>query len=259
MAPFVPRSLASSLPFVALAFAVPARAAEPATRSNRSIVQIESDGAPLEIHDQTDEVAMVSARVGRGWSTERAPIYAHVCHTTPCSTALDNGVHRLALSRPGGPLLSGDAPVLIDGPSRIDATYVSRDGVRTAGAVTLAVGIGAGLALEVVAAWHSENVCSQGSPASPPQPIYGSTGVVGTIPGTATIPGTCAPSQSFDPLLGGIGLASIVVGTIAGTAMLLVSDAAHFTVTPLSLGAPAGVREGAARALPNGLALTMRF
>jgi hypothetical protein len=63
----------------------------------------------------------------------------------------------------------------------------------------------------------------------------------------------------WDSTTAGVGVGVTAIGGIVGLMLLLQPDEATFTVTPLSVGDPWRAREGANAALPNGLAVGMRF
>ncbi|WP_394841109.1 hypothetical protein LZC95_29070 [Pendulispora brunnea] len=123
--------------------APPAAPAPPATSEAQGFeVQVTAHARNLQFHLWTDE--------GR---------YQKVC-TVPCRAPFLPGKYYFALSEGDGSLVRLD-PVDLKGASRIEATYVSRTGLRTAGLLTFIGSIGAGIAIGIAGSKETCNDAGQ--------------------------------------------------------------------------------------------------
>jgi hypothetical protein len=212
-------------------------------------LHIDATDPDLEVFDRTNQVAMVPVRVGRSDTTlERTYVFKPLCKA-PCDVELEPGRHVLALSKQGGGVVEGDDVIHLNGPATVSASYTDRGSWRGAGlALALAsTAVGVGL---LWASLKTETVCSPGLPATTP----GSG-----IPLSDGIPGSCSTFQTVDPAMMGASAGVLVGGLVAGLIMMLQPDAASFKITALTLSSLSPHHEGPLDALPNGVALSMRF
>ncbi|HEX4476984.1 MAG TPA: hypothetical protein VH142_17965 [Polyangiaceae bacterium] len=164
---------------------------------------------------------------GRGY----APSYAPIC-SGPCAVRFAPGEYDFALEK-DGKVVPARAPVYLSSPTRIDATYVDRSGLRVAGAIIGIGGIIAGTIM-IFASADRNTVCD---------------------------PGGCYDQTDVDgPLLAG-GILVVVASAITGSVLAWQHDRIHLELTPLrtaSLEAVPGYRLAAQPPL-EGAALTMKF
>jgi hypothetical protein len=168
------------------------------------------------------------------WAPYRgyARSYTPVC-SGPCSARFAPGAYDLALAKRGR-IARSHEPVVITHPSVLKGEYLDRSGVRVAGLVIGVAGVIGGTIMMVVSV-HRNDVCDDA--------------------------GFCYYHQDVDgPLLAG-GIALAVGSAIAGSIMVWQRDEAVFTVLPLRLSSwyPGEGGSAAARALPNGAAVNVRF
>jgi hypothetical protein len=138
-----------------------------------------------------------------------APIYASVCEG-PCRKQIRHGSHQFALSKPGGAIVPVAGLRIISEPSLIQAHYVDRSDLRTAGVLIGIVGALGGLVMMAVSV-HDEQQCSGD---------------------------TCTTRPTVD---GGWALAGLGVfaGSIVTSVLLLnQSDEAQLSISPLRLAPP---------------------
>jgi hypothetical protein len=231
-------------------------------------LHIETSGDELEVFDRTNDVAMVPVRVGRyGTALERSYVFAPLCAHTPCEAYLAPGRHHLAVSEPGGHLVQGDEALDVGSPATLTWTYADRSGWRLGGLALMLVSAGVGAGLFYASA-GTKTECTPGSPATAAGPgtwITGTTSNGGTVsgyvpqPGSPATSGSCASVRTFDPGLAAGGAGVLLGGLVAGLVMMAQSDSASFKITPITLSSLSPHREGVLDAMPNGLALTMRF
>jgi len=124
-----PAPTASAAPATPATSTTPA-SSNPAADPNGFDVQLTANARDMQIHLWTDE--------GN---------YLKVC-TAPCRAPFLPGKYYFALSEGSGDLVRLD-PVDLRGPSRIEATYVSRSGLRLAGLLTFLGSVGAGVAIGI--------------------------------------------------------------------------------------------------------------
>jgi hypothetical protein len=198
-------------------------------------VRFEPDEPELTLMMQTGErpVSRIQ-RFRHAWYYEHgvAPSYSPICEG-PCDTRLVPGAYRLALSRDGGTPVSAGV-VAVEGPSTITATYEDHSGARVFGGLIIVGGLIGGVAMIVSSADHQmcdSNACS--------------TDLNGS-------------------LLGG-GIAVVLGSVIIGSLLASEQDAAHVTVTPLTLPVIGARKEAPTVAAlgalppPQGAALKVSF
>lgn len=98
--------------------------------------------------------------IGPGWSANggllavavsgTASTYSVIC-TAPCTATLPPGTHRIALSLDGGKSVEAEQAVVLGGPTRVEGTYTSNSGIRTAGWIIAIAGGLAGIGIMVAA------------------------------------------------------------------------------------------------------------
>ncbi len=167
------------------------------------------------------------------WAPYRgfARTYTPVCNG-PCAARFAPGAYDLALEK-GGRIARSRQPIVITRPSVLRGEYVDRSGLRVAGVV---IGVGGliGGTIMMIESVHRNDICDANY---------------------------CYYHQDVDgPLLAG-GIALAIGSAIAGSVLVWQRDEAVFSVLPLRLSSlyPGDGQSAAARALPNGAAVSVKF
>ncbi len=158
-------------------------------------------------------------------------LYDPVCQG-PCSTRLEPGAYRLALSK-GGRVVPVHGPVILNGPATLRGEYIDRSAVRAAGLIVGVAGAVGGFIM-VVASAQNGAVCD--------------------------INGICVSNGTTNVPLLATGVSVLLVSAVVGSILTFQGDGARITVEPLVLPGHAS-REGGLTALgtPQGAALALHF
>lgn len=133
----------------------------PAAREARAPVRFEPSDPSVQLLTLSGETSFAEiGYVHHGWWRPHgyyygygvAPVYTPLCDG-PCTLQLMPGPYHWALSQPGGPLVPAAGPSLIHGPSTLNAEYIDRRGLRTAGAIVGVVGVVGGIIM-IAEAYH---------------------------------------------------------------------------------------------------------
>jgi hypothetical protein len=213
--PLLTRSALDRLlaPSLACALLVPRVAwAEPYSVSFRS------SPANLAIYERTGETTE-RPPLERGVVVS-VPAYSPVCSATPCEAPLSLGTHTLGVGSPGGSIAEVSEPVRIDGPTNVEVTLKDRSGRRTAGWISMGLGMGTGLIVLLNGLSNSSAFHSPGNPE--------------TISGAVVM-----------------GLSLVALG------LVFQWDEVQVVVTPVLLATPTAKEAGPA--YPPGLGALIRF
>jgi hypothetical protein len=140
--------------------------------------------------------------------------YARIC-TSPCTFTMPAGTQTFALSRAGGDPTPLDAPVAVQGPSALNAEWRSRQGLRTAGILLLAIG----------------------APAGTLMAVGGDLIACGGTNNRATCTWTQGDALAQGLVIGGVVVA--VASVVAGVLLVTRHDKPAITITPLEPVPPA--------------------
>ncbi len=130
--------------------------------------------------------------------------FDRIC-TAPCEASIPAGSYRMALSTPESGLLVLDDPVQVPGSGRVEGTYRSNSGIRTAGWITGGGSLLAGLTLTLIG--------------------YADRSEVGSCAG-----GPCEERANAALVVSGIAVA--FAGLLAGAIMVSIDDEASIRFTP---------------------------
>lgn len=179
--------------------------------AEESALDLTSSQQDVTFHLKTAESHVSGVGVGSSGSSTavvsysgQVARYSRLC-TAPCRAHLANGSYTFALSMNGGDSVAAD-PVRVRGPVRLEGTYVSNQGTRTAGFVLAGASLGVGLYLMLTATTKKQD-CSIGA-------------------------SYCYESSELDSTKFLLGAVVGTLGPLIGVFMARTSDDAKITVLP---------------------------
>jgi hypothetical protein len=149
----------------------------------------------LTLHIKTGEAEAVT---WMGTPTGISAVaFTPIC-SAPCDATLPAGAHQLAVSKDNGrPVVTTDMAMLRE-PSILEATYESKQGVRTAGWVVLVGGLAAGAVIMFAGTSHTTTTCPVGDYSCVPDTSTDLSGIYiggGVMIGAALVGGIMAMAR----------------------------------------------------------------
>jgi hypothetical protein len=177
--------------------------------------------------------ASAPASASKAGAAEDVRRYTASC-LAPCDLELPPGDYFVALSRLGGKTHEQEMPLSLRSATTVEGIYESHSGTRVVGIVLLSTLVPFGVVLSVAAASNTTSNCSEG-------------------------PGFNQCTSSPETAVLAVGLISLGIGAVLGTALILQHDQTAVQIVPAAgpLALHAGPSEHSSVA--NGLSLRVTF